>query len=160
MWYWLPDYMPLLLHGLGLTIQLLVLSVIFGMIFNTALGMFYALGRRLTRDHANLTANDLTPLRDAGHEVIVSDLAGNDITGASDPFLLVQDRIGYTPVLAAQEAMIAAIGNARDDGTRLLVVRGAGAGFAIGHHLAVFGVDRVALQVFCLVQHRPISSKP
>jgi hypothetical protein len=26
--------------------------------------------------------------------------------------------------------------------------------------LAVFGVDRVALQVFCLVQHRRISSKP
>ena len=42
MWYWLPDYMPLLLHGLGLTIQLLVLSVIFGMILAVPLGLVQA----------------------------------------------------------------------------------------------------------------------
>jgi len=42
MWYWLPDYMPLLLYGLGLTIQLLVLSVIFGMILAVPLGLVQA----------------------------------------------------------------------------------------------------------------------
>jgi polar amino acid transport system permease protein len=42
-WDWLPQYMPLLINGLWLTINLLVLSVIFGMIFAVPLGLVQAL---------------------------------------------------------------------------------------------------------------------
>jgi polar amino acid transport system permease protein len=42
MWYWLPEYIPLLLRGLKLTIELLVLSVFFGMIFAVPLGLVQA----------------------------------------------------------------------------------------------------------------------
>jgi polar amino acid transport system permease protein len=41
-WYWLPDYLPLLLNGLKLTLELLVLSVIFGMILAVPLGLVQA----------------------------------------------------------------------------------------------------------------------
>jgi polar amino acid transport system permease protein len=41
-WYWLPDYLPLLLNGVKLTLELLVLSVIFGMILAVPLGLVQA----------------------------------------------------------------------------------------------------------------------
>jgi polar amino acid transport system permease protein len=41
-WYWLPEYLPLLLNGVKLTLELLVLSVIFGMILAVPLGLVQA----------------------------------------------------------------------------------------------------------------------
>jgi polar amino acid transport system permease protein len=42
-WDWLPQYMPLLINGLWITLNLLVLSVFFGMIFAVPLGLVQAL---------------------------------------------------------------------------------------------------------------------
>lgn len=45
-WSWVPKYLPLLASGLWVTINLLVLSVIFGMIFAVPLGLVQATGSR------------------------------------------------------------------------------------------------------------------
>jgi polar amino acid transport system permease protein len=45
-WSWLPNYLPLLSYGLWTTINLLVFSVIYGMIFAVPLGLVQATGNR------------------------------------------------------------------------------------------------------------------
>lgn len=45
-WTWIPKYLPLLASGLWVTINLLVLSVIFGMVFAVPLGLVQATGSR------------------------------------------------------------------------------------------------------------------
>jgi polar amino acid transport system permease protein len=45
-WSWIPKYLPLLASGLWVTINLLVLSVIFGMVFAVPLGLVQATGSR------------------------------------------------------------------------------------------------------------------
>jgi polar amino acid transport system permease protein len=45
-WSWVPKYLPLLASGLWVTINLLVLSVIFGMILAVPLGLVQATGSR------------------------------------------------------------------------------------------------------------------
>jgi polar amino acid transport system permease protein len=42
-WDWLPQYMPLLVNGLWITIQLLVFSCILGMVFAVPIGLVQAL---------------------------------------------------------------------------------------------------------------------
>jgi polar amino acid transport system permease protein len=42
-WNWLPDYLPLLLEGLFITLELLLFSVIIGMIFAVPIGLVQAL---------------------------------------------------------------------------------------------------------------------
>lgn len=43
-WSWLPAYLPLLIHGLWITIQLLTFSVIYGIILAVPLGLAQATG--------------------------------------------------------------------------------------------------------------------
>jgi polar amino acid transport system permease protein len=43
-WTWLPEYAPQLLQGLWLTIQLLVLSMVFGMILAVPVGLVQVIG--------------------------------------------------------------------------------------------------------------------
>lgn len=43
-WTWLPEYFPLLMQGLWLTIQLLVLSMVFGMILAVPVGLVQVTG--------------------------------------------------------------------------------------------------------------------
>ena len=45
-WSWLPKYLPLLLKGLWLTIQLLVLSCVFGMLLAIPIGLVQVTGPR------------------------------------------------------------------------------------------------------------------
>ena len=45
-WSWMPKYLPLLSYGLWTTINLLVFSVIYGMIFAVPLGLVQATGNR------------------------------------------------------------------------------------------------------------------
>ncbi len=43
-WYWVPEYAPMFLEGLWLTIQLLVLSIIFGMMLAIPIGLAQVAG--------------------------------------------------------------------------------------------------------------------
>ena len=43
-WYWVPEYAPMFLEGLWLTIQLLVLSITFGMILAIPIGLAQVAG--------------------------------------------------------------------------------------------------------------------
>jgi polar amino acid transport system permease protein len=43
-WTWLPKYLPVLLQGLSLTIQLLVLSMVFGLILAVPIGLVQVTG--------------------------------------------------------------------------------------------------------------------
>ncbi len=45
-WYWLPEYAPKFVEGLWLTIQLLVLSIFFGMILAIPIGLVQVTGPR------------------------------------------------------------------------------------------------------------------
>lgn len=45
-WTWFPEYLPLLIHGLWLTIQLLVLSMVFGLILAVPVGLVQVTGPR------------------------------------------------------------------------------------------------------------------
>lgn len=45
-WSWFPEYFPLLLEGIWLTIQLLVLSMVFGMIIAVPVGLVQVTGPR------------------------------------------------------------------------------------------------------------------
>jgi len=45
-WYWLPEYLPKFLDGLWLTTQLLVLSIIFGMMLAIPIGLAQVTGPR------------------------------------------------------------------------------------------------------------------
>jgi polar amino acid transport system permease protein len=45
-WSWLPEYLPLLLQGIWLTIQLLVLSMVFGLILAVPVGLVQVTGPR------------------------------------------------------------------------------------------------------------------
>lgn len=45
-WSWLPKYFPVLLNGLSLTLQLLVLSMVFGLILAVPIGLVQVTGPR------------------------------------------------------------------------------------------------------------------
>lgn len=45
-WTWFPEYLPLLIQGLWLTIQLLVLSMVFGLILAVPVGLVQVTGPR------------------------------------------------------------------------------------------------------------------
>ena len=45
-WGWIPEYLPLLLQGIWLTIQLLVLSMVFGLIIAVPVGLVQVTGPR------------------------------------------------------------------------------------------------------------------
>lgn len=45
-WSWFPEYFPLLLEGIWLTVQLLVLSMVFGMIIAVPVGLVQVTGPR------------------------------------------------------------------------------------------------------------------
>jgi polar amino acid transport system permease protein len=45
-WSWLPEYFPLLLQGIWLTIQLLVVSMVFGLIIAVPVGLVQVTGPR------------------------------------------------------------------------------------------------------------------
>lgn len=45
-WAWLPEYFPLLLKGVWLTLQLLVLSMVFGLIISVPVGLVQVTGPR------------------------------------------------------------------------------------------------------------------
>lgn len=45
-WSWLPEYFPLLVKGVWLTIQLLVLSMVFGLIISVPVGLVQVTGPR------------------------------------------------------------------------------------------------------------------
>lgn len=45
-WSWFPEYVPLLLEGIWLTVQLLVLSMVFGMIIAVPVGLVQVTGPR------------------------------------------------------------------------------------------------------------------
>ena len=45
-WSWFPEYLPLLLQGLWLTLQLLVLSMVFGLILAVPVGLVQVTGPR------------------------------------------------------------------------------------------------------------------
>jgi polar amino acid transport system permease protein len=53
-WNWLPLYAPLLLHGLWLTVLLLVLSVVFGFLLAVPLGLVQVTGPQPLKFLANL----------------------------------------------------------------------------------------------------------
>jgi polar amino acid transport system permease protein len=53
-WDWLPTYLPLLIHGLWLTIVLLVLSVFFGFLLAVPLGLVQVTGPKPLKYAANL----------------------------------------------------------------------------------------------------------
>jgi len=43
-WYWLPEYLPMFVDGLWLTIQLLVLSIVFGLMLAVPIGLVQVTG--------------------------------------------------------------------------------------------------------------------
>ena len=45
-WYWLPEYMPKFAHGLLLTVELLLLSIFFGMLLAIPIGLAQVTGPR------------------------------------------------------------------------------------------------------------------
>jgi polar amino acid transport system permease protein len=45
-WSWVPEYLPLLLQGIWLTVQLLVLSMVFGLIIAVPVGLVQVTGPR------------------------------------------------------------------------------------------------------------------
>lgn len=44
-WSWLPEYLPAFIEGIWLTLQLLGLSIFFGMILAIPIGLAQAVGR-------------------------------------------------------------------------------------------------------------------
>lgn len=63
-WTWFPEYLPLLIRGLWLTIQLLVLSMVFGLILAVPIGLVQVTGpkwlARIARGYCTLMRG--TPL--------------------------------------------------------------------------------------------------
>ena len=58
-WTWFPEYLPLLIQGLWLTIQLLVLSMVFGLILAVPVGLVQVTGPRwLARNCPRLLHTD------------------------------------------------------------------------------------------------------